>query len=80
VAAITSAPRKTMSDFYYSDLSSDFDFNKNNYGGEFVLDEKELDFTSEVYLGRIPFDNIYDVGKMVNQILDFEKTSKSRTS
>jgi hypothetical protein len=71
---------KTMSDFYYSDLSSDFDFNKNNYAGEYSLDDQELNFTSEVMVGRIPFDNIYDVSMMVNQILDFEKSNKSRTA
>lgn len=70
---------RTPSDFYYTDLSSDFDFNKNNYPGEHILDN-ELDFTSEVAIGRIPFDNIYDVGSMVNRILDFERGTKSRTA
>jgi hypothetical protein len=71
---------KTMSDFYYSDLSSDFDYNKNGYSGEYSFDDKDLDFTSEVLVGRIPFDNVYDVRKMVTQILDFEKNPKSKSA
>jgi hypothetical protein len=71
---------KTLSDFYYADLSSDFDYNKNNFAGEYSLDDKNLDFTSEVLIGRIPFDNVYDVRKMVNQIIDFEKSPKSKTA
>lgn len=70
---------KTMSDFFYSDLSSDFDFNKNNYAGEYLLD-KEMDFTSEVVIGRIPFDDIYVVSKVISQIIDFEKSSKSKSA
>lgn len=70
---------RTQSDYYYSDLSSDFDSNNDGYPGEYFLDN-EIEFSSEVQIGRIPFDNIFDVSNMVNNILDFEKSAKSRTA
>lgn len=70
---------KTFSDWFYCDLSSDFDSNNNYYPGEYLLD-KEIDFSPEIHVGRIPFDTIADVSQLVNRIIDFEKNPKNRTS
>ncbi|MDD4663543.1 MAG: C25 family cysteine peptidase [Caldisericia bacterium] len=70
---------RTYSDWFYADLSSDFDSNNNYYPGEYLLD-KEIDFSPEIHVGRIPFDSISDVSQVVNRILDFEKNPKSKTS
>lgn len=70
---------KTYSDWFYADLSSDFDSNNNDYPGEYLLD-KEIDFSPEIHVGRIPFDNIADISQVVNRIIDFERNPKSKTS
>lgn len=42
------------SDFYYSDLTSDWDSNKDGFYGEPDIDR--VDFYPEISVGRIPFD------------------------
>jgi len=70
---------KTYSDWFYSDLSSDFDSNKNYYPGEYSLDQ-EIDFSPEIHVGRIPFDTIAEVSQVMNRVIEFEKNPKSKTS
>jgi len=70
---------RTYSDYYYSDLSSVLDYNNNGFPGEYGLD-KEIEFSSEVIIGRIPFDTVFDVSNMVKNILEFEKGTKSKTA
>ncbi len=64
------------SDFYYSDLSSNFDSDNDGRLGEYSpapgLEDWEMDFTPELYVGRIPFNNASDVGNVCNRIVAFE--------
>lgn len=69
---------RTPSNFFYSDLSSDFDADKDNYSGEYVEDDKEIDFSTEIMVGRIPFSSAEDVYSTVNNIINFEKSQKSK--
>ncbi|MBN2830368.1 MAG: hypothetical protein JXR56_08615 [Candidatus Cloacimonetes bacterium] len=69
----------TPTDFYYSDLSSNFNSDGDVFIGEyssgFGIDDYEIDFTPEMYVGRIPFSNISDVDAILQRILNFEQTS-----
>ncbi|MBC7194648.1 MAG: Ig-like domain-containing protein [Caldisericia bacterium] len=47
------------SDFYYADLTSEFDSNKNGLYGEPNIDN--VDFHPEISVGRIPFDTELEV-------------------
>jgi len=47
------------SDFYYSDLTGDWDSNKDGYFGEPDVDK--VDFYPEISVGRIPFDTELEV-------------------
>jgi len=69
---------RTPSNLFYSDLSSDFDADKDNYPGEYVEDDKEIDFSTEIMVGRIPFSSSEDVYNTINNIVNFEKTQKSK--
>jgi hypothetical protein len=74
-----SEPGKTWSDIYYSDLASEYDSDRNGFSGEYLKD-REIYLKPQVYVGRIPFDNTADVSKMVNNILEFERSTKVRTA
>ncbi len=68
---------KTWSNIYYSDLSSDYDSNRDGFAGEYLKD-RGINFRPEVFVGRIPFDNVSDITNTVNNILSFERNPKSR--
>ncbi len=70
---------KTRSDIYFSDLSSDYDSDRNGFAGEYLKD-RDINFKPEVYVGRIPFDSAGDVAKVVSNILEFERNAKARTA
>ena len=67
----------TPTDYYYSDLSGDWDLNEDGKWGEYHYDEQEggVDFYPEVYVGRIPNSNAADVTSICNKIVAFEKNS-----
>ena len=69
---------RTPSNFFYSDLSSDFDADKDYYPGEYVEDDKEMDFSTEIMVGRIPFSSAQDVYNTINNIINFEKAQKTK--
>jgi len=59
----------TVSDFYYSALDSSWNLDGDNTWGE----DGEVDWTPEVYVGRIPINSASDAAMNVNKILEYEK-------
>ncbi|MBS3778152.1 MAG: PKD domain-containing protein [Candidatus Thermoplasmatota archaeon] len=60
------------SDFYYADLSSNWDSDNDDVFAEFV-DDDWPDFTAEVYIGRIPFKDSKVIREICRQIILFEQ-------
>jgi len=67
------------SDFYFSDLTSNFDSDNDGRLGEYsagiVIDDWEMDFTPELFVGRIPVNNALDVNAVCARIVAFENTT-----
>ena len=59
-----------FSDYYYSDLTGDWDSDQDGYYGEY--EDDEVDFIPEVYIGRIPSDNYDTVNRICQNIVKFE--------
>jgi len=68
------------SDLYFGCLdgtwNDDFDI-KFGEQKEYSINE-EADFIAEVYIGRAPVDNKYDVATFVNKVIQFETTEKPK--
>ncbi len=68
----------TPSDFYYSDLTSNFNSDGDNFWGEysngFGDEDYEIDFTPEMYVGRIPFSDLAKLDVIFQRIIDFEQS------
>ena len=68
------------SDLYFGCLdgtwNNDFD-KKFGEQKEYSIGE-EADFIAEVYIGRAPVDNKYDVATFVNKVIQFETTEKPK--
>lgn len=60
-------------DYYYADLSGDWNADHDVYFGEFGDDE--VDFTPEVCVGRIPSDNEGTVERICRNIIKFESNT-----
>jgi hypothetical protein len=56
------------SDYYYSGLGSNWDADNDKIFGE----PGEEDWTANVYVGRLPVDNLTEVNISVNKIMDYE--------
>lgn len=65
----------TPTDYYYSDLTGDWDSNGNGWWGEYGQDE--VDFYPEVYPGKIPFDDATTVTAICNKIVSFSQDYSS---
>jgi len=66
------------SDLYFGCLDGTWNDDFDKKFGErknYSIDE-EADFVAEVYIGRAPVDNKYDVATFVNKIIQFETTQK----
>lgn len=64
-------------DFYYRDLTGDWDSNGDGYFG--VPGEDDLDFHPEVSVGRIPFDNLSDIKNILDKTRRFmDKSEEER--
>jgi len=66
------------SDLYFGCLDGTWNDDFDKKFGErknYSIDE-EADFVAEVYIGRAPVDNKYDVTTFVNKIIQFETTQK----
>ena len=57
------------SDFYYSDLSSDFDSDNDGRLGEY---DSGMDFTPELFVGRIPWNDTASVSQICTRIAAFD--------
>jgi hypothetical protein len=62
------------SDFYYAELSSDWDSNENGYYGEYERDQ--IDFTPEIGIGRLPFDFDFQIKDYLNHVMSFYEENK----
>lgn len=62
-------------DYYYADLTGDWDKDNDGYFGE--KNDDAPDFIAEVYVGRLPFDNPETVEKICQKIIKFEQTDES---
>ncbi|NLK50510.1 MAG: T9SS type A sorting domain-containing protein [Candidatus Cloacimonetes bacterium] len=64
------------SDFFYSDLSSDWDSNGNGKYGEYSSGVGEgdwlIDFTPEVFVGRLSTNSFMELGNIASRIVAFE--------
>ncbi len=66
------------SDLYYADLYkgngefASWDFNKNKKYGEYLEDKKEVDLYPDVYLGRLPCNDINELTIVINKIYYYE--------
>jgi len=62
-------------DYYYADLTGSWDSNNNNIWGEsaeYTGDYDEISWVPEVYVGRLPADNAFELTVMVNKTLKYE--------
>ena len=62
-------------DFYYADLTGSWDDNNNSIWGEsseYSGTIDEISWISEVYVGRLPADNIVELSSMINKTLKYE--------
>ncbi len=65
---------KTPTDYYYADLTGDWDKDEDGYFGERIDDSP--DFIAEVYVGRLPFDDPETVVRICQKIINFEQTDQ----
>ena len=70
---------RSPTDYYYSDLTGDWDINGNGYYGEFYGDNEDggVDFDPEVYVGRIPVynDDYATLDGILEKIIAYETAS-----
>ncbi|MBU4194348.1 MAG: hypothetical protein KKF66_05060, partial [Actinobacteria bacterium] len=67
----------TPTDYYYSDLSGDWDISRDGKYGQYGVDDIAggVDFYPEVYVGRIPNDNAVEITSICNKIVNFQTDS-----
>ncbi|MDP8231784.1 MAG: C25 family cysteine peptidase, partial [Candidatus Zophobacter franzmannii] len=72
------AVEETPTDFYYTDLTSNFNSDGDQFIGEFSTgfgnEDYEIDFTPEVYVGRIPFSDLGQLDSIFQRIISFEQS------
>ena len=62
-------------DYYYADLTGSWDSNNNSIWGEsakYTGNLDEISWIPEVYVGRLPADNAFELSVMVNKTLKYE--------
>ena len=62
-------------DFYYADLTGSWDDNNNSIWGQsskYTGNIDEISWIPEVYVGRLPADNIVELSDMINKTLKYE--------
>ena len=62
-------------DYYYADLTGNWDADNDGYFGEIIQDKP--DFYPEVYVGRIPADKANKVATICQHIINFEKSNET---
>lgn len=69
---------RTPTDFYYSELDSDWDANGDGLPGEFDEDTKYVkDFYPDLFVGRIPFDKVSKIQKVLDSDISYETNSET---
>jgi hypothetical protein len=63
------------SDYYYADLTGDWDSDGDGYHGEY--NEDNVDFIPEVYVGRIPHSDATTVTSICQKLVTFEGDNSS---
>jgi len=58
-----------FSDYYYSDLTGNWDLDEDGYYGEY--EDDDVDFIPEISIGRIPSDNNETVKRICQNIIEF---------
>ena len=71
------AADQTPTDYFYADLTGNWDSNGNNQYGEFGLDA--VDFGPEVYVGRIPVygADYATLDNILNKLINYDGANKS---
>jgi len=84
IAYLTPEPNginSVPSDFYYSDLSSNFDSDNDGLLGEYSTGSGDqddgMDFTPELFVGRITLNNASQLQTVVDRIIAFESSTSS---
>jgi len=72
--------RQAPTDFYYADLTGNWDKDGDGFYGEGYThkgsedgDVDGIDFLAEMIVGRIPFDNPNDVREYLQRVIDYEQ-------
>ena len=69
---------RTPTDFYYAELDSNWDADKDQLPGEYSEDTNEVkDYYPDVFVGRIPFDSANDVKDTLSHSIKFEEAEES---
>jgi len=63
------------SDYYYADLTGNWDFDGDGFYGEYGQDE--VDFVPEIYVGRIPYSDSVSVASICAKIINCESEGYS---
>ena len=63
-------PDYVLSDFYYADLTGEWNADEDGYFGEY--DQDQVDFTAEAFVGRIPSDDPILVKSICRNIIFYE--------
>lgn len=67
----STVPSTVKSDTYYALLEEDLDKDGDDFEGEFFDDR--ITFNTRLHVGRIPFNNISDLQKVYENVVQFEK-------
>jgi len=62
--------RYDLSDYYYADLTDNWDSDGDGYPGEYGDDD--LTLQPDVYVGRLPFDNSADIKNYIEKLIKYE--------
>lgn len=62
-------------DYYYADLTGDWDADGDGYFGEIMQDKP--DFYPEIYVGRIPSNDVNKMENICQHIINFEKSNET---
>jgi hypothetical protein len=63
------------SDFYYAELTGQFDGDNDGYYGEYGQDNTE--FTADIAVGRIPYNDSATIYNVLTRMIDFESNTSS---
>ncbi len=65
---------KFYTDQYYADLNGDWDSNGNGIYAEYT--EDNISFSTDIFIGRIPFDNSNDIKDYLRRVIMFQQDER----